>query len=89
MNSKETIVQFLSEFKQKSKIFGILFKDSRPKNLITLIDCELNTKLRMEILEKLTVANYIGGPFQDNLNSITDLWVFGSTYKRHDLYIKI
>lgn len=89
MDSKGPVITFLSEFKYKSKVFGILFKDDRPKNLNTLIQLELSTRQRKEILDKLELVDFVEGPLKESFYAKAEMWVFGKKYKAYELYIKI
>jgi hypothetical protein len=65
---KQQVDAFLRDFKQKSKIWGIVFRDDRGKNAQTLLDLELRPIDRSRIIEKLEVKDYIEGPVHDKLN---------------------
>lgn len=89
MSSKDDIIQFLKNFHEKKKVFSILFRDDRSKNLQTLLDLEISPKKREEIIDSLTYKEYSDGPFPDALSGIGDLWVFGCKVKSEEIYIKI
>lgn len=40
MASKEEVLRFLNQMKEKIKVFGIIYRDDRGKNAQTLIDLE-------------------------------------------------
>lgn len=46
MATKEEVEHFLSQFNQKVKVFGLVFRDDRGKNLQTLLDLEITPKYR-------------------------------------------
>jgi hypothetical protein len=86
----ETEVQFfLNEFHQKLRIWQILFRDDRQKNIQALLSLEITRARRREIIEALKITDYSEGPLQDALNSGPPLWVFGKTIKQTPIYIKI
>lgn len=59
---------FLLEFRQKKKVFGVLFRDDRGKNQQTLLDLEISPKERENLLDNLMVKDYVRGPLEDTLN---------------------
>lgn len=73
--NKHQIEGYLKDFKQKKKIWGILFRDDRGKNAQTLLDLELQPARRDQIIEKIEVDDYIEGPVPDTLNHGADMWV--------------
>lgn len=75
--TKDIVEDFLSQFHQKMKIFRIIFRDDRGKNLQTLLDLEITPTQREDIIKQLEVEDYIDGPSDDTLNNIAPLWVFG------------
>lgn len=87
--TKDIVEDFLSQFHQKMKIFRIIFRDDRGKNLQTLLDLEITPTQREDIIKQLEVEDYIDGPSDDTLNNIAPLWVFGKKVKNKDVYIKI
>ncbi|MBK1439630.1 hypothetical protein JHJ32_06510 [Parapedobacter sp. ISTM3] len=89
MATKDDVSHFLQEFFAKCSVFGIIFRDSRPKNAQTLLDLEITPVKRGEIVESLTVTDYSEGPLDDRLYGIASMWVFGKRYKNNELYIKV
>jgi hypothetical protein len=87
--SQSDIEKFLEEFKQKMKIWDIIFRNDRQKNTQALIDLEITPAKRREVIEKLVVADYSEGPLADTLNQLSPLWVFGKQVKQREVYIKI
>jgi hypothetical protein len=83
-----SINSFLDDFKSKMKIWDIIFRDDRGKNFQSLIDLEISSAYRKEILEKLKSEDYSEGPLEDKLNNSTELWVFGKEVKGKEIYIK-
>ncbi len=88
MATKNEVEHFLSEFFVKYKVFGVLYRN-RPKNAQTLLDLEMSPSDRSKVIESIKVADYCEGPMDDQLYGIASMWVFGKTYKKHELYIKI
>ncbi|MFW0717792.1 hypothetical protein [Pedobacter sp. N23S346] len=89
MATKNETEAFLNDFKTKSKIFGILFRDARQKNTQALLDLELTGQKRKEIVESITIKDYSEGPNDDVLHGIASMWVFGKKHKSVEIYIKI
>lgn len=88
LNSK-AVEHFLKEFKQKMKIWGVLFRDDRGKNAQTLADLEIRPSDRKKVLEDLKVEDYCQGPLEETLYLGNDMWVFGRVIKKKQVYIKI
>ena len=87
--SKHDVEHFLKEFKQKMKVFDVLFRDERGKNAQALASLELRPVDRKEILEKLKPEDYCEGPLEEKLYGGADMWVFGKEIKKQQVYIKI
>ena len=89
MATKQDVANFLQKLISKIDIFGIVFRDDRGKNLQTLLDLEITSKRREEIIKDLCVNDFIGGPTSDMINEYGELWVFGKDVKKEEVYIKI
>lgn len=89
MAKKEDVQQFLNEFKVKMRVFDIVFRDERKKNSQALLDLEISTEKRRQIIENLVTDDYVDGPLDDVLYGISSMWVFGKNFKKTDIYIKI
>lgn len=89
MATKEEVEHFLFQFNQKVKVFGLVFRDDRGKNLQTLLDLEITPKYREDIIMQLEANDYVDGPIKDTLNKKGEMWVFGKDVKSRDVYIKI
>lgn len=89
MRKKEEVSRFLKDFKSKMKIWDVLFRDDRGKNMQTLLVLEIAPSARKAVLEKLTVEDYNQGPLNDTLHKGPDLWIFGKHIKGREVYIKI
>jgi hypothetical protein len=89
---KDTVVEvgnFLENFKEKMKIWDVLFRDDRGKNTQTLVELELRPNERKTILESLETKDYSEGPIDDILYGGSSMWVFGKIVKQKEVYIKI
>ncbi len=89
MVTREEVERFLSRFVQKVKVFGIVFRDDRDKNMQTLLELEITPKYREEVIMHLDPDDYVEGPIEDTLNKMGEMWVFGKEVNRRDVYIKI
>ena len=70
MATKEEVELFLSKFIQKVKVFGIVFRDDRGKNMQTLLELEITPKYREDVIMNLDPEDYVEGPIEDTLNKI-------------------
>lgn len=86
---KEHVELFLTNFKEKMKIWDVLFRDDRGKNLLTLTQLEIRPIDRKKILEDLETKDYSEGPLEEILYKGADMWVFGRKIKNKEVYIKI
>ena len=68
MVTKDEVQQFLNQLKEKIKVFGIIFRDDRGKNLQTLAELEITPKYRESVIVNLEVKDYSEGPIIDTLN---------------------
>ena len=89
MATKDEVQLFLNQMKEKIRVFGILYRDDRGKNLQTLIDLEITPKYRNNVIIDLEVEDYSDGPIVDSLNKCGEMWVFGKDVKDREVYIKI
>jgi hypothetical protein len=79
----------LKEFKDKARAFGIIFRIDRKKNMQALLDLEISAIMREKIIMSLTVEDYYKGPTEDKLNYMGELWEFGKSVDKKEVYIKI
>lgn len=86
---KSKVELFLNDFKQKMKVWDVIFRDDRDKNFETLSILEIRPIDRLKILEELRVTDYSEGPIEELLYGGADMWVFGKLIKNHEIYIKI
>lgn len=89
MSSETEAASFLKDFKEKMKFWDVLFRDDRGKNAQALVDLELRPIERKTILEALETKDYSEGPLEEKLYGGADMWVFGKTIKKKEVYIKI
>lgn len=89
MSTKALVLAFLSEFKKKMQIWGVLFRDDRGKNSQALAELELRPIDREKILKELTFEDYCEDPLEEKLYGGSDMWVFGRIIKKKEVYIKI
>ena len=89
MIEKCEVENFLKQFHQKLKIYNIIFRDDRGKNIRTLAELEITPIYRETVIKNLEVKDYSQGPIVDTLNSMGEMWVFGKDVKGQEVYIKI
>lgn len=89
MNLEQAVMTFLKDFNEKMKIWDVLFRDDRGKNLQALVNLELRPIERKAVLESLVFKDYSEGPLEDKLYGGADMWVFGRMIKKKEVYIKI
>ena len=85
----EEVKAFLEQFNIKAQVFGIRFRDDRPKNRETLLQLEITHLQREMIVKNLQTQDYVEGPDVDILNKEGEMWVFGKDVKGREVYIKI
>lgn len=85
--TESDVEAFLKSFKTKLNIFEVVFLH-RDKNLKALADLEISAMRRTEILKALEVKDYFKGPTKDT-DQGPDLWEFGKTVNRKEVYIKV
>ena len=89
MATRRDVETFLNQFHEKLKIFSIIFREDRFKNVETLAALEITTQYREQVVKKIKVEDYSQGPIEDNLYHLGDMWVFGKDVKGKEVYIKI
>ena len=85
----EDVKTFLYQFNIKAQVFGIRFRDDRPKNRDALLRLEITHLQREVIVKNLQAQDYVEGPIIDKLNKEGDMWIFGKDVKGQEVYIKI
>jgi hypothetical protein len=89
MSTAAEVVFFLKDFKEKMRFWDVLFRDDRGTNAQALVDLELRPIDRKSILEALETKDYSEGPLDEKLYGGAEMWVFGKTVKKKEVYIKI
>lgn len=91
MEKREEVDQFLRSFIFKMSFWGLLIRIDRTdlKNTATLLALEFNHAHVKQILVELKSEDYSQGPSSDKLYGHSDMWVFGKTIKKREVYIKI
>jgi len=89
MLSESEVGAFLKDFKVKMKIWDVLFRDDRGKNLQALIELEITPSERKKVLEQIEIKDFSEGPLIENLYGGAEMWVFGKTVRKKEVYIKI
>ena len=89
MVTKEDVEQFLKRLKEKIKIYDIIFRDDRGKNMQTLAALEITPTYRKQVILNIDAEDYSEGPIVDTLNKMGEMWVFGRNVKKQEVYIKI
>jgi hypothetical protein len=89
MATKEQIEDFLKRLKEKIKVFDIIFRDDRGKNLQTLASLEITPTYRKQVVLNIESEDYVEVPIVDTLNKMGEMWVFGKNVKGQEVYIKI
>lgn len=89
MSNEAEVVSFLKDFMDKMKFWDVIFRDDRGKNAQALVELELRPIERKTALETLEAKDYSQGPFEEKLYGGADMWVFGKTIKKKEVYIKI
>ena len=83
------VATFLNDFKEKMKVWDVLFRDDRGKNTQALVDLEIRPMERNAILNAIETKDYSDGPSEEKIYGGADMWVFGKTIKKKEVYIKI
>lgn len=85
----EAVKAFLDQFNIKAQVYGIFFRDDRPKNKRALLKLDITQQQREMIVKSLVPQDYVEGPVFDTLNNEGEMWVFGKYVKELEVYIKI
>ncbi len=85
----DEIQSFLVAFKQKLKVYGIVYHRS-DNNSQTLLDLDITPTERADELFKLSVKHYYKGPYEDKYDPFgSPVWEFGMPVRKKEIYIKI
>ena len=71
------------------RFWDVLFRDERGKNAQALLDLEFRPIDRNIVLQALEIKDYSEGPVEEKIYGGADMWVFGKTIKKREVYIKI
>lgn len=85
----DDVNRFLDEFKVKAKVFGIIYRDDRKKNVDALFQLGISARVRERIIFSLEGEDYSQGPIMETLNGGAEMWVFGKDHNDVEIYIKI
>ncbi len=85
----EEVRAFLGQFNIKAQVYGIRFRDDRPKNRRALAELDITPLQREMIVKSIREQDYVEGPVIDVLNKEREMWVFGKDVKGREVYIKI
>jgi len=86
---QQQVKEFLDEFKTKMSIYGVVFRDDRMKNTLSILSLDMLPNERKELLKKIELKDYCEGPTNDALNGLPPMWIFGKHHKGKEIYIKI
>ncbi|MDD2791539.1 MAG: hypothetical protein PHD73_00055 [Sediminibacterium sp.] len=89
MATSEEVQSFLQNYKVKLEIWGVIFRDERNKNAQALLNLDISPAAREKILRDLQLVDYCEGPKRENLYGGSDMWIFGKTISKQEVYIKI
>lgn len=89
MRRESEVATFLNDFKEKMKFWDVLFRDDRGKNTQALVDLEIRPIERKAVLNAIETRDYSEGPLEEKMYGGADMWVFGKTIKKKEVYIKI
>ncbi len=89
MATRSEVEKFLSQFKVKLDIWGIIFLDVRERNMQALADLNISRFERLDEIRTIQVEHYSEGPIRDVLNDYAEMWVFGKDVNGIETYIKI
>lgn len=87
MATRSEVVEFLNTFKGCLALNNLAIKD-REKNRQALIDLEMTSDQRREILLSLQPEDYVAGPQPDDTDETKEVWVFGKQCEGVEVYIK-
>jgi hypothetical protein len=89
MDFERDVRNFLNELKQVLNVWEIFFTH-RPKNSLQyLADIGITADRRLEIIKSLETEDYSEGPIKETQQNGTEMWVFGKTIKKAEVYIKL
>ena len=89
VSTRKEVEGFLKDFKEKKKIWGVYFLDDRGKNFETLAVLDIRPVYREQVLDELIADDYSDGPLSEDWHGGKEMWVFGKTINKKEIYIKI
>ena len=89
MRRESEVATFLNDFKEKMKFWDVLFRDDRGKNTQALVDLEIRPIERKAILNAIETRDYSEVQLEEKMYGGADMWVFGKTIKKKEVYMKI
>ena len=78
MATIQEVERFLNDFKIKMSIFQIFFLDDRGKNAQALLDLDINSLKRREVIESLVTQDYSEGPLEEKMRGLQPMCLFQS-----------
>lgn len=85
----QSVEVFLKEFLALAKLYGINFFD-REKNFDALLDLDIPSNRRRDIVLELKAEDYVKGPSNNKSVGMNgDVWIFGKVIKKREVYIKV
>jgi len=87
VNDVGEVIQFLREFKTLMREGRYIIRKHN-KNIQTLIDLGITSRMRDDTLLALKVCDYSSGPNNDEYGK-ADYWVFGKDISSVEIYIKL
>ena len=85
--TKEEVNAFLKEFKERAKLFDIVYVDSKPNNIDTLTALDITLNDRKNYVLSLETEDYCQGPDKNDYPDQNDVWVFGKQIKGQEVYL--
>ncbi len=80
---------FLNEFLALARVNDIIFF-GRDKNLDALLELDITSNRRRDILLELKADDYVDGPLENKSVGMNgDVWVFGKVIRKREVYIKV
>ena len=68
---------------------GCTLSGRKGENAQALLDLEFRPIDRNIVLQALEIKDYSEGPVEEKIYGGADMWVFGKTIKKREVYIKI
>ena len=88
MAAHSEVIEFLRLFKG-CMMLDLFHVRDRDKNIQGLLDLEMDTTERKEVLLSLEPEDYVKGPEPDDTDSGKEVWFFGKEYNGKEIYIKM